>query len=43
MKLERIDGLVSEGRITAEKAVEFKAAITERMSNCDVTANRYAK
>jgi uncharacterized membrane-anchored protein YitT (DUF2179 family) len=38
MKLERIDGLVSEGRITAEKAVEFKAAITERMSNCDGTA-----
>ena len=43
MKLERIDGLVSEGRITAEKAVEFKAAITERMSNCDGTANRDAK
>lgn len=38
MKFERIDGLVSEGRITAEKAVEFKAAITERMSNCDGTA-----
>ncbi len=43
LKLERIDGLVSKGRITAEKAAEFKAAITERMSNCDGTADRDSK
>ena len=43
MKLERIDGLVTEGRLTSEQATEFKAAITERMSNCDGTADRDSK
>lgn len=43
MKIERIDRLVTEGKITAEKAVEFKKTITERMSNCDGTADRGSK
>lgn len=43
IKIEKIDNLVTEGRITAEKAVEFKTALTERMSNCDGTQNRDSK
>lgn len=43
LKIERIDELVSEGRITSEQAIEFKAAITERMNNCDGTQNRDSK
>ena len=35
LKLARIDELVDEGRITAEEATAFKAAITERMEACE--------
>lgn len=42
-KLERIDALTAEGKITAEKSTEFKKAITERMNNCDGTKNRESK
>jgi len=34
-RLDRIDELVDAGRITAEQAETFKAAITERAEDCD--------
>lgn len=42
-KIERIDDLVEAGRITNDQAIEFKAAITERMNNCDGTSDRESK
>lgn len=35
LRLERIDTLNQEGRITDEQAESFKAAITERSENCE--------
>lgn len=34
-KLQLIDQLVKEGKLTAEKGKELKAIIEERMDNCD--------
>lgn len=41
LKIERIDQLVKDGTITAEKGEEYKKAIVERQSTCDsLGANR---
>ena len=42
-KIQRIDDLVTAGKITPEQATAFKAAMTERMSNCDGTKSRDTK
>lgn len=34
-KIELIEQMVKDGKITLERAEELKAIITERMSNCD--------
>lgn len=34
-KIEIIDQMVKDGKITLEKAEELKAILTERMNNCD--------